>query len=229
MDCARPDNKMPKSLFEDNAKRIFLNLRDNHGWSQVGIRNIISIVGSRSESLGPSLSSALQTAVDFKVSEKVFIDSLLKRGSVQGLDKFLQESFMEKTKAKSAEDIFREIGKLSPSVDIEALKADFGNVFETFRNIQRFSKADILNWAQHCAEYASKHDRIAFAWRALELFFQIDIREVQILSALILYQPQKGRMAQIETGEGKTFVIAMLAVLFCLERHKVDIGKYLLT
>lgn len=50
-------------------------------------------------------------------------------------------------------------------------------------------------------------------------------RDIQILALLILYKTQDsmGRLVQINTSEGKTIIIAMLAIIKVLEGHKVDI------
>ncbi|MBN2676163.1 MAG: hypothetical protein JXR30_02815 [Alphaproteobacteria bacterium] len=43
---------------------------------------------------------------------------------------------------------------------------------------------------------------------------------------MLLYKSSVGTLAQINTGEGKTAITAMLAVLHALDGKKVDIGKF---
>ncbi|CAF1614910.1 unnamed protein product, partial [Didymodactylos carnosus] len=61
--------------------------------------------------------------------------------------------------------------------------------------------------------------------RAVEITTTFSPREIQLLSALIIINPEKtsGRLSQINTGEGKTTIVAMLAAIKALEGHKIDI------
>lgn len=66
---------------------------------------------------------------------------------------------------------------------------------------------------------------IAVAQRAVELTSGFPPREIQLLSLLIMLNNEdaKGRLAQINTGEGKTTIVAMLAAVKALNGHTVDI------
>jgi hypothetical protein len=59
-------------------------------------------------------------------------------------------------------------------------------------------------------------------WNLLEGF---RLRNTQILTALIFFHNQnnQGRLCQIQTGEGKTIIVALLAVIRALQGHKVDV------
>lgn len=74
-------------------------------------------------------------------------------------------------------------------------------------------------------EPPSIHEQIAVIMRAIKIFRNYEPRDIQILSLLILLNPEdgKGRLAQINTGEGKTTIIAMLSVLKVLAGHSVDV------
>lgn len=71
----------------------------------------------------------------------------------------------------------------------------------------------------------SIYEQIGVLMRAFKLFKKYEPRTIQILSLLLLLNPSegKGRLAQINTGEGKTTIVAMLAVIKALAGHKVDI------
>ncbi|XP_076279535.1 uncharacterized protein LOC143208734 [Lasioglossum baleicum] len=71
----------------------------------------------------------------------------------------------------------------------------------------------------------SMYERIAVIKRAMEVTTKVKLRDVQMLSVILLlnYQQNKGRLAQINTGEGKTIIIAMIAAYRALEGHEVDI------
>ena len=66
---------------------------------------------------------------------------------------------------------------------------------------------------------------IATMIRVVEIEFHFIIRDVQIISLLIclLESNEKGLIEEIKTGEGKTIIIAFLAVIYCLKGKKVDI------
>lgn len=49
------------------------------------------------------------------------------------------------------------------------------------------------------------------------------IRDAQLISLLTLFQSNTGRLLQVGTGEGKSEIIAMFAVMKVLQGHKVDI------
>ena len=61
--------------------------------------------------------------------------------------------------------------------------------------------------------------------RVIELEFNFKVRNVQIISLLIclLESNKTGLIEEIKTGEGKTIIIAFLAVIYCLKGKKVDI------
>lgn len=82
----------------------------------------------------------------------------------------------------------------------------------------------------HAIHPQAKNEKIALICKAMELHSQHKIRDVQILAVLMMYNPQlHGRLSEIGTGEGKTIIIAILAVLFALDKHKVDVGMCVYT
>ena len=68
--------------------------------------------------------------------------------------------------------------------------------------------------------------RVAAAAYAVHKFFEVPLRKVQILAILIAInarEKNQGRLLQMQTGEGKTRVIAALAVIEAIANTKVDI------
>lgn len=68
--------------------------------------------------------------------------------------------------------------------------------------------------------------KVACVWKAMEMTSKHRIRDIQVLSVMLMYESKSGRLAQVNTGEGKTIIIAMLAALLSLDGHWVDIGKF---
>lgn len=69
-------------------------------------------------------------------------------------------------------------------------------------------------------------NRAATAVYAINIFFKIKMRPVQILAILIAMEARKqkqGRLLQVQTGEGKTNVVAALAIIEVIGGTKVDI------
>lgn len=96
--------------------------------------------------------------------------------------------------------------------------------------ISEWSIADCKTWADKFKSLADRQSRnhlpemIAVLIRGVELFAQYKPRTVQLLSLLTLLQTNnKGRLAQIATGEGKSLIVAMLAMIKILQGEKVDI------
>ncbi|CAM2721942.1 unnamed protein product [Rotaria socialis] len=97
-----------------------------------------------------------------------------------------------------------------------------------FDVIQKWKTDHISQWAEKFKlnrNGASRVEIIAIIKRAVEITNKFPAREIQSLSLLILLNPKDklGRLAQINTGEGKTTIVAMLAVFKALEGHQVDV------
>lgn len=125
------------------------------------------------------------------------------------------------------------------------LRAEFREVMIALKSsshligkvIDSCSMEDIKLWVQKLKESSTENhaektkplrpERVAVVMKAFGLFKGYTIRDIQLLSTLLLYKPAAGTLAQINTGEGKTAIIAMLAALFCWEGKKVDVGKIL--
>ncbi|XP_044261236.1 uncharacterized protein LOC123009175 [Tribolium madens] len=49
------------------------------------------------------------------------------------------------------------------------------------------------------------------------------LRDTQILAILLFFQNDQGRLCEIKTGEGKTIIVSILAVIKALQGHLVDV------
>ena len=107
------------------------------------------------------------------------------------------------------------------------IKQHFDQIMEIYDNYSKLNKNEIK------FEIDKKKDNIenniiyiiASMIRVVELEFYFKVRDIQIISLLIclLEQNKNGLIEEIKTGEGKTVIIAFLAVIFCLKGKKVDI------
>ncbi|CAD8112044.1 unnamed protein product [Paramecium primaurelia] len=71
-----------------------------------------------------------------------------------------------------------------------------------------------------------EYEDLLYLCKNVNQHFSYYPRPVQLLSVIELYnhQDKKGRLAQINTGEGKTLIVAMLAILLCKKKKlNVDI------
>jgi preprotein translocase subunit SecA len=100
------------------------------------------------------------------------------------------------------------------------------------KKISQWQRDDITNWSNNLLQNQSKAvddnflpEMMAVIKRANLIDTNNDPRLAQMLSILmlLLHQPDKGRLIQVATGEGKSTTSAMLAVVLALRGEKVDI------
>ncbi|XP_062704579.1 uncharacterized protein LOC134286896, partial [Aedes albopictus] len=111
----------------------------------------------------------------------------------------------------------------------EALRA-FNSVKAAYNSNSKLisSQIGIGHWAASVKsnyENSTLEEKIAVLIRAVEHCHGFKPRDSQILSLLVLSMVNEdhGRLAQINTGEGKSIIVAMLAVIHALKGVKVDI------
>ncbi|MEL6152539.1 MAG: DEAD/DEAH box helicase, partial [Bacteroidota bacterium] len=130
-----------------------------------------------------------------------------------------------------------------------ALRKAYDEVMAAFRStsavlssqgaIESWDKAAVKAWSQkmraQLQESRAKdatamssvvqQEIIAVVMRAVKLHNGFSPRATQLLSVLCMLNPTEnlGRLAQINTGEGKSLIVAMLAAIRALQGHKVDV------
>ena len=89
--------------------------------------------------------------------------------------------------------------------------------------IASWQQATVTQWAQQVK--AASETALQSEMRAVELQHSFRPRATQLLAALTLLNPAKdtGRLAQINTGEGKSLTVAMLAAIHALQGQQVDV------
>lgn len=131
-------------------------------------------------------------------------------------------------KTKNLEELFSEIEETNPRFkihDMSYLRECFENIKSEYSLWRRATKADMTTWAGQIRKNTSPAAKIAYVWKAMELASLYKVRDVQVLSVMMTYYSERGEIAQVNTGEGKTIIIAMLTALLCLDGNKVDMGN----
>lgn len=131
------------------------------------------------------------------------------------------------TKTKHLEELISEINESNPRFEKSQLRDAFQFIESIYLSLRDVTLEFISAWANKVRneeEYPSASEKIAFVWKAMELTSSHKIRSVQVLTVMMTYGSKQGEIAQVNTGEGKTIIIAMLTALLCLDDHKVDMG-----
>lgn len=132
------------------------------------------------------------------------------------------------TKTKHLEELISEINESNPRFEKCQLREDFQFIESIYLSLRDVTMEFISAWAdkvRNKEESPSAYEKIAFVWKAMELTSSHKIRSVQVLTVMMTYGSERGEIAQVNTGEGKTIIIAMLTALLCLDRHEVDMGN----
>jgi preprotein translocase subunit SecA len=114
------------------------------------------------------------------------------------------------------------------------LEDEINKAGENFNQFKSFYNETVCNWSERNVKSWAKKDNstkgvnevLAVVYRAMELTRNFKPHIIQILTVLMLVHkdPKVGRLAQVLTGEGKSWVIAILvAILKITKRCKVDI------
>uniref|UniRef100_A0A914P6I6 Chloroplast protein-transporting ATPase n=1 Tax=Panagrolaimus davidi TaxID=227884 RepID=A0A914P6I6_9BILA len=153
-----------------------------------------------------------------------------------------KQVFSEKAEILKPEEIIKLIAESSTSdnLDYESLSLLYEEYLEEYNNftnkifdlptlakeISDFRNLNALEQIKKTHWLFKLNSRIAAAVFAINYFFRIQLRPVQILTILISMEARKqkfGKLLQVPTGEGKTMIIAAIAIIEAINGIKVDI------
>ncbi|XP_013143742.1 PREDICTED: uncharacterized protein LOC106107433 [Papilio polytes] len=175
---------------------------------------------------------------DFHLDQSEFNNLLLNFTSKNYVHKVHQtvvENSFSGTYEKSREQAIEEIENLNPELTNSVIELLI-EVTEAYENrsclfpdqdrINTWSKSQIEVWATLARQTkVNEAEKLAVLKRLLNVTIGLSLRDVQLLVVIAIIKSNvgKGRLCQVNTGEGKTIIIAMVAAFKVLEGHTVDI------
>ncbi|WPY00121.1 SecA-like and tetratricopeptide repeat-containing domain protein (plasmid) [Candidatus Megaera polyxenophila] len=131
---------------------------------------------------------------------------------------------------KNPEMLLKEIKERNSDIDAGKLKQQLKEIDKYYDEVKNWEEKDIKLWVDNeCKIRAFEKE---FLPKMLAVLSKVNIitsgnkpRATQLLSLLMMMDAKhdKGRIAQIATGEGKSTIVAMLAAVKALQGEKVDI------
>lgn len=125
---------------------------------------------------------------------------------------------------KNRKKLLKELSKLNKD-NTDIYKGHLKSIDEEYKKLKKYKKTklkeEINNWKENKANI---HKIIAIIKRVNKLVTGQKPRDTQIIALLSMLLAKDGILAQIKTGEGKTSIIAMFAVIKALEGGKIDIA-----
>ncbi|KPJ20365.1 Protein translocase subunit secA [Papilio machaon] len=186
------------------------------------------------------LISALEILEEYQVhlDESEFNDLFLNFTSENckhKVHKTVVKSSFSGTYEKSLEQAIEEIENSNPGLTLNIIELLI-EVTDAYKNksclfpngdlINTWSKSQIKLWAPLArAANVSEAEKLAVLKRLLYVTLGLSLRDVQLLVVIAIIKSNvgKGRLCQVNTGEGKTLIIAMVAAFKVLEGHTVDV------
>ncbi|KAK0174293.1 hypothetical protein PV327_011004, partial [Microctonus hyperodae] len=171
------------------------------------------------------------------------ISSMITINDIQmELNKYVINKTFPGTYEKSCERLIQEFTELNSNQTISKIDLDEFNhvtldlnaspiLFFDSEPINGWNEDHIKKWINNFKlrllnkETVLNHELLGVIKRTVELTTNIKLRDVQFLTAIQLLKcvKGKGRLAQVNTGEGKTIIIAVIAAYHALMGKKVDI------
>ncbi|CAF3721548.1 unnamed protein product [Rotaria sp. Silwood1] len=239
----RPSLTMPKTIFnkthseeplEVYRKILHDNLEELHQlkWDQSSVDSLRrTFTNPQNFNDLSSIKTALfvvETIVVNRISFPSHIERIVNKITKSSSNKWMDELnriVNEQGKNKSLQTLLQELGQENSTLNLVDLEERYQKVMSYYENeTALMTSADI----QNRQNYKNEFYKIAVIIQGVYIFKQVRPRDIQILSLLLFIENQqknRGRLAQIRTGEGKSIIIAMLAAYLSLAPAKkcVDI------
>ncbi|CAF4866157.1 unnamed protein product, partial [Rotaria sp. Silwood1] len=170
----------------------------------------------------------IETIVVNRISLKSHIERIINNITKSSSNRWMNELnkiVNEQNKSKSLKKLLQELGEVNSFINLDNLEQQYKKVMKYYeKETIRMTSFEIQTQQNYIDEYY----KIAVIIQAVYIFKQVQPRDIQILSLLLFIENERkkqGRLAQIRTGEGKSIIVAMLAVYLSLESSKkyVDI------
>ncbi|CAF0741412.1 unnamed protein product [Didymodactylos carnosus] len=243
--CANGSEKQFKSASHD------LQVLLENGWrlsKLIDLLHSIKLHQDVSDSLSQFLRS-LQILIDYKMNENslnslkdIFSHENVQSWSANVHALAIEHCFGSISSEKNLLTLLAEIKRDNPDIDVIRFEKMFAQIDQAYENdssrfaqnepIKNWSISEIQAWAIEVLNFQSTNSNrlplseiLAVIKRAVYLDSHFEPRPIQILAVLIMLDrnEQGGRLLQILTGEGKSTVVSVLAVIKALQGQHVDI------
>ena len=228
----------------------FSKLLANKEWSIDSIINLMYEVKVKWSFI--DIDKALDMILSYNISyltklNTSTLESIIKNAPAKEWNLLLHKLGIETTfiapKEQSLDELIELVINMNPESEeirkyAEVLKSDVlkinsltkSQIMKTESLISEWEKDEIMKWSnnfKNCERRNKKsmiREAISVIVRVWQIIYGYSPRFTQIITVLIMINAsESGLLMQVSTGEGKSLIIGMLAVIKWLQRHTVDI------
>lgn len=107
--------------------------------------------------------------------------------------------------------------------DLYAVKASIEKVYS--HKYLRYTEKEIREWSENSKQRASFEEKLAVIVRAISIVtkFEVKLRPTQLLTVIYLLRYDRNILAQVSTGEGKSWIGVAIGIFNGLSKRNVDI------
>ena len=203
-------------------------------WSFIDIDKALDMILSYNISYSTKLNSS--------TLESIIKDAPAKEWNLL-LHKLGTESTFIAPKEQSLDELIELVINMNPESEeirkyAEVLKSDVlkinsltkSQIMQTEQQISEWNKSKVLKWANNFKNWERRNKKsmireaISVILRVCQILYGYPPRFTQIIAVLIMMNAgESGLLMQVSTGEGKSLIVGMLAVIKWLLGHTVDI------
>ena len=203
-------------------------------WSFIDIDKALDMILSYNISYSTKLNSS--------TLESIIKDAPAKEWNLL-LHKLGTESTFIAPKEQSLDELIELVINMNPESEeirkyAEVLKSDVlkinsltkSQIMQTEQQISEWNKSKVLKWANNFKNWERRNKKsmireaISVILRVCQILYGYPPRFTQIITVLIMMNAgESGLLMQVSTGEGKSLIVGILAVIKWLQGHTVDI------